>query len=36
MNIAVNMTRMDLKTLAYYTENANEIARRYELSLIHI
>lgn len=30
MNIAVNMTRMDLKTLAYYTENANEIARRYE------
>lgn len=30
MNVPVTMTRMDPKTLAYYTENATEIARRYE------
>ncbi len=30
MNVPATMTRMDPKTLAYYTENATEIARRYE------
>lgn len=30
MNVPVTMQRMDPKTLAYYTENATEIARRYE------
>lgn len=30
MNVPATMTCMDPKTLAYYTENATEIARRYE------
>ena len=30
MNVPDTMTHMDPKTLAYYTENATEISRRYE------
>ena len=30
MNVTVTMMRMDRKTLAYYSENATEVVRRYE------